>query len=177
MDAFVFWKVTVGDLISIITLGVTIWIAIKVQASLTKSRYIREYFIKNIVQYKDDYICFIKKLYNGEVSAKEIKDWLKFMSLNIKSLERFVSGCYDIPKGIFKNSHAEFQQFLTAEEDFNNQYQKDVVTFSSEVKSKLLKYQSEMSEAFNQMVIEINSAKEFNKYKIHSFMQSIRDNR
>lgn len=176
MDAFVFWKVTVADLISIVTLGVTIWIAIKVQSSLTKSRYIREYFIKDAVRYKEDYLTFINILYTDGASAKEIKDWLKFMSLTVTSFEHFITGCYDIPKGKLLNLHAEFQQFITAEDDFNNQYKNDKVIFSAEVKTKLLKHQKDISNAFMQMVIEINSAKEYNKKKIRSFMESFRGN-
>lgn len=175
MDAFVFWKVTVSDLISIVTLAVTIWIAIKVQSSLTKSRYIREYFIKDAVRYKEDYISFINILYTEGTSAKEIKDWLKFMSLSVKSLEHFISGCYNIPKGKLTNLHAEFQQFITAEDDFNSQYQNERVIFSSDVKAKLLKHQSEISNAFTQMVIEVNSAKEYNKKKMRSFIGAFRE--
>lgn len=81
---FVFWKVTFGDIVSILTLLVTVWIAKTVQESLTKSRYIREHFIKDTIRLKEDYISFINDIYKGKLAAKEIKDWLKFMSLNVQ---------------------------------------------------------------------------------------------
>ena len=96
------------------------------------------------------------------------------MSLTVTSFEHFITGCYDIPKGKLLNLHAEFQQFITAEDDFNNQYKNDKVIFSPEVKTKLLKHQKDISNAFMQMVIEINSAKEYNKKRIRLFMESFR---
>lgn len=162
---FVFWKVTFGDIVSILTLLVTVWIAKTVQESLTKSRYIREHFIKDTIRLKEDYISFINDIYKGKLAAKEIKDWLKFMSLSVKSLEGFVSAYYDIPKGKLIELHSEFQQFITAEDDFNNQFKEEVVSFSTETKSQFLKRQSHISDAFTRIIIEINSAKELRKKK------------
>lgn len=175
MESFIFWKVTFGDLISILTLIVTVWIAYTVQTNLTKSRFIREHFIENTARIHDNYISFFNKLYNGTLTAKEIKDWLKSMSLRVKSLEAFIAGYYKISGGRLSELHAGFQQFITAEDEFNNQYNSDAVVFSSDVKAKLLKYQGDLSDGFTHRIIEINSAKERQRRKIRSFLDSMNE--
>lgn len=60
MDEFVFWKVTIGDIIAFLSLLITIYIAWVVQQTLTRNRYLREYFITELKILRDDYSLFLK---------------------------------------------------------------------------------------------------------------------
>lgn len=166
MDQFIFWKVTVSDIISLSGLIVTIWIAKTVKINLTKSRFIREHFIHETSQLRDEYRRLFSQLYSGKLSAKVIKDRLKVLTLRIKSLEMFVHIYYKIQGDKLGDAHAKFQQFITAEDDFNNQYSKKTVNFSSEVKTKIFKYQKDISDAITHRIIDINSSKSNSKHKI-----------
>lgn len=42
MDSFIFWKITVSDILQFVGLIVTVWIAIVVQRNLTKNRYLKD---------------------------------------------------------------------------------------------------------------------------------------
>ena len=83
-----------SDIISIVDIAITtfvgIWLAIGVQRSLTKNRYLREYFINELNNIREEYRSFFVDIYSGALSAKTIKDRLKIMSLRIGSFDKYI---------------------------------------------------------------------------------------
>ena len=82
------------DWISIVNIIITsvigVWIAVAVQNNLTKSRYLKEYFINEIKEIRDLYKSFVNHLYVGDKSAKDVKEWFKIMSERVQNLDKFL---------------------------------------------------------------------------------------
>lgn len=157
-------QLATSDIISICDIVITsilgIWIAVGVQRSLTKNRYLREYFISELNNIRDEYKQFFSDIYESRLNAKSIKDRLKVINVRIDSFERSIYSIYKLDDFSIqiKKVHIEIQQYITGEDEFNQQYKNDVVSFSSAIKSDILKKQSELVEAITHSVIAINSA-------------------
>lgn len=166
-------QLATSDIISICDIVITsilgIWIAIGVQRSLTKNRYLREYFISELNNIRDEYKQFFSDIYESRLNAKSIKDRLKVINVRIDSFERSIYSIYKLDDSSIqiKKVHIEIQQYITGEDEFNQQYKNDVVSFSSAIKSDILRKQSELVEAITHSVIAINSAhRRFRKSKV-----------
>lgn len=149
----------------LITSVIGIWIGTIVQNNLTKGRYLKEYFINEIKDIRDLYKIFVNQLYTNSTSAVYTKDWFKIMSERIKNLDNLIKTNFKIDKIDLTSKHAEIQQNITAMDEFNEDYKKEVIKFSNQSKNEILKLHTELSYKLTEMVIEINSAKKRRKKK------------
>lgn len=154
---------TNSDIISIVDIIVSaaigIWIGTSVQKNLTKKRYLREYFIGELNSIRQEYKDLFSDIIFEKLNAITIKDRLKIMSARILSFDRYTRQIYDIKESLLKDEHAEFQQYITGHDEFNEQYQSEIVKFSSPTKTEILKRQCSFSDIITQCIIEINKAK------------------
>jgi hypothetical protein len=147
----------------IVTSAIGIWIAIAVQNNLTKSRYLKEYFINDVTDIRDLYKAFVNHLYKGDKSAKDIKDWFKIMSKRTQNLDKFLREKYKIDNSLIVSKHTEIQQKITSMDEFNENYNNPTIKFTNPSKNEILKLHSELSCVLTQRVIDINDAK--NRWK------------
>jgi hypothetical protein len=147
----------------IVTAGIGIWIAVTVQNNLTKSRYLKEYFIVEVKDIRDLYKSFLDQLYKNKMSAPDIKDWFKIMSERVQNLDKFLRDKYKINESSIVNKHAEIQQKITSMDEFNENYKEPTIAFTNASKNEILKLHSELSCVLTQRVIDINDAKKRRK--------------
>jgi len=159
----ILWGLPIADWIAILNIVVTsiigIWIAIAVQNNLTKSRYLKEYFINEVKEIRDLYKQFVNQLYKNKTSAKDIKEWFKIMSERTQNLDKFIREKYRIDNSLIVSKHAEIQKLITSMDDFNEQFKDETVKFSNSSKNDILRLHSELSCVLTQRVIDINSSK------------------
>lgn len=136
-----------------------IWIASSLQRNVTKARYIREYFISELMEIRDDYSVFFKELYNSELAAQTISSRLKVISCRINNLDEYIHQYYNIEKTLLKDAHFKFQTYITGTNEFNDQYSCDRVKFEANTILLVTKEQAEIVKAMTQRVLDINSAK------------------
>lgn len=158
MDSFIFWKVTVSDILQFVGLIVTMWIAIVVQKKLTKNCYLKDYFINEIKDLRNEYRILFADIQSSKLNSKTIKDRVKIISLRIKTIEDYSTRYFSIESSNLKLLHSEFQQFITGTDDFNNQYKKITITFSDMTITKILEYQKDIVDELTLCVININNA-------------------
>ena len=158
-----------GDFISIadilITTAIGIWIACLVQNNITKNRYLKEYYINELKDIGECYKAFIKELHEGVLAAKDIKDWLKIMSVRINAFYDFVHKSYEIKNSLLLDKHSDIQQFITGADEFNENYKAKRVAFQGGTKNEILKKHYELNNVVMQRVMDINSAKKKRKRK------------
>ncbi|MDR3046879.1 MAG: hypothetical protein LBU51_04590 [Bacteroidales bacterium] len=164
----ILYGLQISDWIGIVEIVVTsvigIWIAVAVQNNLTKSRYLKEYFINEVKEIRDLYKSFVNHLYKGDKSATDIKDWFKIMSERTQNLDKFLHQKYKIDDSLIKSKHAEIQQKVTDYDEFNENYKEPTVKFTNSSKNDILKLHSELSCVLTQRVIDINAAKNRRKF-------------
>lgn len=158
MDSFIFWKITVSDILQFVGLIVTVWIAIVVQRNLTKNRYLKDYFINEIKDLRNEYRILFADIQSSKLNSKTIKVRVKIISLRIKTIEDYSTRYFFIESSNLKLLHSEFQQFITGTDDFNNQYKESTINFSDMTITKILEYQKDIVDELTLCVININNA-------------------
>lgn len=158
MDPYVYWKITVSDIIQIIGLIVTIWIAIIVQKNLTKNRYLKEYFINELRSVREEYRLLFSEMYNSRLSSKDIKDRLKIISMRIRSIDTYIDRYFSTRPSKLKDIHSDFQQYITGEDEFNSQFKAKVISFSDRVKTQILGHQGVIVDGLTQRIVDVNNA-------------------
>ncbi len=141
-----------------------IWIAVSVKNNLTKSRYLKEYFINEVKDIRDLYKSFVNQLYKNKMSASDIKEWLKIMSERTQNIDKFLHERYQINNSLIVAKHAEIQQKITSMEEYNENYKKPTINFTNSSKNEILKLHSELTCVLTQRVIDINSANKRRKW-------------
>jgi len=154
--------IAIADIVITSCLG--IWIASSLHKNITKARYIREYFISELMEIRDDYSMFFKELYNGELAAQTISSRLKVISCRINNLDEYIHQSYQIEKTLLKDAHFKFQTYITGTNEFNDQYSADKVKFDANTILLITKEQTEIVNAMTQRVLDINSAKTKRKH-------------
>jgi hypothetical protein len=147
----------------IATSAIGIWIAITVQNNITKSRYLKEYFISEVEEIRDLYKSFFSQLYSNKRSAPNVKEWFKIMSERILNLDKFVHENYLIDNSLIVSKHAEIQKTITGMDEFNNDYKMPTIQFTALSKIDMIRLHSELSRILIQRVIDINNAKKRKK--------------
>lgn len=158
MDPFVFWKIAVSDIIDAIALVVTVWIAIVVQRNLTKNRFLKDYFINELKDLREEYRFFFIDLQNQKLNSKSIKAKLKILSLRIKTIEEYTTKCFSLEDSKLKDLHSNFQQFITGSKPYNMQYKSKSISFPDTITTQILKHQNNIVGELTRRVICINSA-------------------
>lgn len=158
MDSFIFWKITVSDILQFVGLIVTVWIAIVVQRNLTKNRYLKDYFINEIKDLRNEYRILFADIQSSKLNSETIKVRVKIISLRIKTIEDYSTRYFFIESSNLKLLHSEFQQFITGTDDFNNQYKENTIKFSNMTITKILEYQKDIVDELTLCVININNA-------------------
>lgn len=157
MDQFIFWKVTIGDLIQVLSLLVTIWIAIVVQKNLSRKQYLKKFFIDEISNIREEYKAFILALLENSVSSKQIINKFKILSCRIRVLGKNLSRCYDYRLSDLKEAHFQFQQNITGLDDVNQQYEDEVVSFSESSKREIYRLHEKLIEEIENLVIDVSN--------------------
>lgn len=158
MNEFVFWKVTIGDIIAFLSLLITIYIAWVVQQTLTRNRYLREYFITELKILRDDYSLFFKDLYQGQFSARSIIDRLKVFSIRVTQLDKHLQSCFKLKPNHFSTQMFEIQSYITSCDEFNSNYRANNIHLKGRTWSEIYKKRSDIINEMTNLIIEINKA-------------------
>jgi hypothetical protein len=150
---------TIAVINILVTSTVGIWIARSVQNNLSKTRYLKDYYIQEVKEIRELYKCFFDEMYNGKLSAIYIKDWFKIMSFRINNLNEFLQKTYKFSNSIIKDKHFEIQNSITRSEIYNEKYKDTKLVFDDASKSEMLKQNAELTKVFMQRVLDINNAK------------------
>lgn len=160
MDQFVFWKVTCGDILQLFSLGITIWIGIIVQRNLTKKRYLKDFFIGEIKNIREDYKLIFNDMLTNSLSSREIINRFKSLSGRIRTIDETLKQHDHCDSTGLRDAYFEFQQYITGLDDLNSQYKNKHVTFTEVARSKMFEYQGTIIAAIMQKVIEVNNCNE-----------------
>lgn len=157
-------SMTISDWISVagIIIGalVGLYIATSVQNNFSRSRSLKDYFIKELSELQNDYRFLINKIWCGELDARNITDTLKNFSARINNLEKFIYLKFKIHgEQPISNAHSKFQQELTGQEDFNKQYKSKKVELSGTLKSVLNPLYSTIADKITERIIAVNESK------------------
>lgn len=159
--ASLFSNLSNSDWIDIINILVTsiigIWIGLVVQRNLTTNRAVKEYFISEISAINSTYMAFLNNLYKGNLSSRNIQEWLKIMNIRIEIVEESIQSRLKV-KSLILSNHIKLKQFVTSLEEFNNSYANNKLMLSVTNRNELLEMNRCLKNSFVKIVVDINKA-------------------
>lgn len=150
------WIALIGVIVNSI---LAYWIVRTIQNKLTNKRVLKDHFINEIKEIRNDYKTCLNNLYLNTTHPHRVIPWFKLMNIKVTDLMTLINTKYKIDKDKLKPYQIELQELITNNEDFMNQYSKaDKVVFTENSRSQLIKFQQSHNQLFNAIIIAINDA-------------------
>ncbi|TND09852.1 MAG: hypothetical protein FD123_780 [Bacteroidetes bacterium] len=159
-----FWRLEPSDWIEIfgilINAGLAIWIVITIQNRLTNKRVLKDYFISEVKDLRNEYKICLSNLYTGKTYPKSVTPWFKLMNIKVNDLMKILQEQYKIDKDILKPYQNDLRELITEDENFIKQFKNDKpIEFNDSSKNSFMKFQQQNNSLFNKLIISINEAK------------------
>lgn len=153
-----------SDWVDIIGLGVNsalaFWIVKTIQNRLTNKRVLKDHFINEIKEIRNEYRTCLSNLYANKTHPKTVLPWFKLMNIKVNDLMSILNTKYKVDKNLLMPYQRDLQELVTNNEDFMNQFKSDKpVEFSDSSKVQFIKFQQEHNQLFNDLIIKVNDAK------------------
>jgi len=154
-------NIEVSDWISIagifINSALAIWIVKKIQNRLTNKRVLKDHFIAEIKEIRDEYRCFLNDLYASKKTASVIIPWFKLMNIKTNDVLELINVKYEIDKTILSPYQNNLRELITENKDFIENYNKNCpIVFSEISKTQIIKFQQDNNHLFNEIIVKIN---------------------
>jgi hypothetical protein len=136
------------------------WIVRTIQTNLTNKRVLKDHFINEIKDIRNEYKNCLNNLYSNRTHPKLVIPWFKLMNIRVGDTMNLINNKYNIETTKLNPYQITLQELVTNNEDFMNQFKNDSpVEFSENSKIQLIKFQQENSQLFNEIIIAVNDAK------------------
>jgi len=150
------WVAVLGLLVNS---ALAFWIVKTIQNRLTNRRVLKDHFISEIKEIRNEYRYCLNNLYSNKSIAKSLIPWFKLMNIKVTDLMSFIHTKYKIDKVKLIPYQRELQELITNNEDFISQFESDKpVCFSEKSRSLIIKFQQEHNQIFNDIIIKINDS-------------------
>ena len=148
------------DLLGIIVnAGLAFWIVKTIQSRLTNKRVLKDHFINEIKEIRNEYRTCLNNLYSNSSHPKRVIPWFKLMNIKVTDVMSIVNTKYKVEKEKLNPYQRDLQELITNNEDFMNQYKNDKpLVFSEDSKSLFVKFQQQHNQLFNYIIIKINDS-------------------
>ena len=142
----------------IVNAGLAYWIVRTIQNKLTNKRVLKDHFINEIKEIRNDYKICLNNLYSNNTHPHRVIPWFKLMNIKVDDLMTIIHTKYCIDKDKLKPYQIELQELITNNEDFMAQYNGEKVVFSQTSRTQLIKFQQSHNQLFNEIIVIINDA-------------------
>lgn len=162
MDLTILSCIQLSDVIAIldiiITIVIAVWIGVFIQRNFTTVRAVKEYFISENQEIRNNYNTFLDGLYTGNAKANQVQEWFKIMTMRIDIYEDFLKKEFSVHPKMSKH-HTRIKILITGSDELNENYKSDSFTLLTPTKMDLHKIHKDFTIAQTKLVVEINKAK------------------
>jgi len=144
------------DIIAIIVnIGLGLWIAISLQNSANNKRVLKDHFIGEIKDIRDNYNDFFNKI--ETMRPSEFLPWFKLMNIKLGNISYFIIDRYKINPDTFNPYLIELNNLISNNQDFIAQFSSSSpIVFSNASKIMISKFQQKYYSLFNSVIVTIN---------------------
>ncbi len=148
----------IGLLGIIVNSALAIWIVRTIQNRLKNKRVLKDHFITEIKEIRNDYKACLNQLYSNKTKAYSVIPWFKLMNIKIDDLMGIMHTKYGIDKNKLAPYQINLRELITNNPDFIAQYNNERVIFSENSRSQFIKFQQTHNSLFNEIIIQINDS-------------------
>ena len=155
------WLSIIGLILSfvgiIVSAIIAVWVVRVIQNRLTDTRVIKDYFIDEIRDIRNQYRCFINDLMKGAVETRTIVSTCKLLNIRTSDLMRSACSKFKIDEKTFADYHYDLLSFITDCDSVIESYKNDEKAVLSQVeKVELISIQQKYAHLFNDVILKIN---------------------
>lgn len=152
-----------SDWIDLLGIGVNailaFWIVKTIQNRLTNKRVLKDHFINEIKDIRNDYKLCLNNLYSDQTKPGKVISWFKLMNIRVNDVMSIVNLKYGVDVNKLAPYQRDLQELVTNNEEFINQFKSsENLVFTEASKKSLIIFQQQHSVLFNQIIISINDA-------------------
>jgi len=158
------YKITISDLISIFGIIVNVFIAwfiiSKIQKNANNRRILKDHFINEIKEIRNEYILILNEIYHDKCKPQELLYQLKSMDIKVNDLMEIINEKYKkIEKKKLTPYTRELKKLINVDKNFIKSYKENKITkFSMILKNEINIFQKKHNSLFNQVIIDINDS-------------------
>lgn len=142
---------------TLINSGLAVWIVVTLQNSINNRRILKDHFINEIKELKNDYTSQINLIYSGNSKPKELTPWFKFMNIKSTNLLSILNKKYKINSRFLSSYQIDLRDIVTEFDEFKYNFSKnELIILGEDSKNILMKFQQQSIVVFNNLIIEIN---------------------
>lgn len=136
------------------------WIVRTIQNRLTNNRVLKDHFIEEIKDIRNEYRNFLNNLYAAKTEIRTIIPWFKLMNIRVSDLMTLIHQKYSIDQQTLSPYQNDLRELVTESDEFNMQFREGGnIIFSESTKTKLIEFQNTYNHLFNELIININDTK------------------
>ena len=154
---------SITDFLSLIDIGVTIIIGFVITRLVSvrdsRTRAIKDYYIRELTDIKSRINEFYSELFNGRLSSKDIIGWNSTIKNRIKTFDKSVRKTFNLYDATIAEKFFANHKYLTETEEFNKCYSKTSVTFNASTKNAIGERERQLYEIIEQTLYDINNAR------------------
>ncbi|EOR96497.1 hypothetical protein ADIARSV_0281 [Arcticibacter svalbardensis MN12-7] len=135
------------------------WIVIAIQNKINNKRVLKDHFIQDLKEIRNDYRLFFINIDKGVLLPNEILPWFKLMNIKVKDLLDVVKTVHKIDIYQLDPFKKDLNELMSENSDFKTNYRSEQpIVFSGRSKRDFIKFQGKYISRFNEILILINSA-------------------
>jgi hypothetical protein len=142
----------------IVNMGLTYWIVKTIQNKLTNKRVLKDHFINEIKDIRNEYKSCLNNLYSSNTHPQRVIPWFKLMNIRVNDIMILINEKYKIDIKKLEPYQNELRELVTNNNDFIAQFKNEKIAFSEESRSELIKFQQTYNKLFNELIIGINDS-------------------
>jgi hypothetical protein len=156
-------SLSASDWISIFAIlvngGLAVWIVNTIQNRMTNKRTLKDHFISEVKEIRNDYKTLLSNLYSDKMIAKELPSRFKLMNIKVSDIMTLIFDKYRIDKTMLSPYQNNLRELITENEDFIKNFEKEnSLKFSENSKIQIMKFQQDNNHLFNELIIKINDS-------------------
>ena len=146
------------EIVSIIINGVlAFWIAKTLQNSSNNKRVLKDHFIKEVINLRDNYDIFSKHILSNRITPREINSNFKSLNIQATSILSFLNKKYNINTRYLSAYQIEFKKLITELDEFIYNFQtNEQIVLEDASLNKVIRFQQINFGVFNNLIIDIN---------------------
>ncbi|MEO8148058.1 MAG: hypothetical protein ABI723_10495 [Bacteroidia bacterium] len=148
------------DLLGIVVNGgLAYWIIKTIQDKLTNKRVLKDHFIDEVKELRNEYKNCLSNLYLNKTHAKNVAPWFKLMNIKVTDIMLLIYDKYEIDINHLDPYQNKLRDLVTDNPEFISQYNLgQPVVFTDNSRNQFIKFQQEHNRLFNDLIIMINDS-------------------
>lgn len=148
------------DLIAIIVNAIlAYWIVKTIQNRLQNKRVLKDHFIKEIKEIRNEYKTCLSNLYSDNTIPSRVLPWFKLMNIRVSDIMMHINEKYAVDKDKLRPYQRDLQELITNNADFMTQFRSTTaVKFSENSKTQMMVFQQNHNKLFNDIIVAINDS-------------------